>query len=76
MIPPGATLDDDEAAALFPLARDVAVSCVGRCGDEQLGTLPKGTQGTEVLRRINLSILEQSSMIASGSRESDRFARP
>lgn len=69
MIPAGATLDDDDAAALFPVARDVAVACVDCCGDEELRVLPKGTQGTEDLRQINLSILKQSSIIASGSKK-------
>ena len=68
MIPAEMTLDNDEATNLFPVARDIAVACVGRCNDEELWPLlPKGTQGTEILRKINKAIFKQSSIIASSS---------
>ena len=67
MIPAEMTLDDDEATLLFPVARDIAVACVGRCNDEELWPVPKGTQGTEILRKINKAIFKQSSIIASSS---------
>ncbi len=67
MIPAEMILDNDEATNLFPVARDIAVACVGRCNDEELWLLPKGTQGTEILRKINKAIFKQSSIIASSS---------
>ena len=64
MIPLGATLHHRDAADLFPVARDVAVACSGSYRDEELCLVPKGNQGTRLLRTINLAILEQSSMVA------------
>ena len=67
MIPPGDTLNHPDAAVLFPLAWDVAVACSGRDRDEDLDLLPQGNEGIRLLRKINLAIVEQSSMVACPS---------
>ena len=69
MIPVGATLEHREATTLFPVARDIAVACYGRCGHEDVWSLPKDSEGTALLRKINAAIFRQSSMVASPSRE-------
>ena len=67
MIPEGKTLNDADAANLFPIAWDVAVACSGGSLDEELALLPKGGDGARLLRNINLAILEQSSTVAARS---------
>ena len=67
MIPEGKTLNDADAANLFPIAWDVAVACSGGSLDEELALLPKGSDGARLLRNINLAILEQSSTVAARS---------
>ena len=67
MIPEGKTLNDAEAANLFPIASDVAVACSGGALDEELALPPKGGDGARLLRNTNLAILEQSSTVAARS---------
>ncbi len=67
LIPRGAMLNHRDAANLFPVAHNVAVACFGSQGHEEIWPIPKGTEGTRFLRKINLAIVGQSSMVACPS---------
>ncbi len=60
----GGTLSDPETELWFPIAQDVAVSPFGRPGSELLHIVSDGD-----IRRINLQMLHQSTIIASGSKQ-------